>query len=61
MSGIGKTVGHIPYTLYCDDIENITKFYFGQKNQEGKSVFTDVTEDREPIFRALSLPMQSLS
>ena len=25
---------HIPYTLYCDDIENITKFYIGSSTNE---------------------------
>jgi len=42
-------------------VKNVTKFYYGEiKEGEKYSNFIDVTEDTEPIFNALALPMQSL-
>jgi len=48
---------------YVKDLkfQDFTKFYFGEKTPNGKtSKFIDVTENVEPIFKALSEPMQQL-
>lgn len=58
---------HSPYLLRAirkysleNKIETITSFYFGHKI-DGFSQFDDVTENPEPIFKALAQPMMSLS
>lgn len=44
------------------DLPTDTKFYFGEKLETGKqTVFKDVTENLEPIFRALAQPMIDIS
>jgi predicted ATP-dependent endonuclease of OLD family len=59
---------HSPYLLralayYVEEYKTneITKFYFGKKEPEKtSSIFTDVTDNLEPIFKALATPMQKL-
>jgi predicted ATP-dependent endonuclease of OLD family len=56
---------HSPYFIealktYSDKtIKDKTNFYLGEM-QEGGSVFKDVTNDLEPIFELLAIPMQQL-
>lgn len=56
---------HSPYFIealkvYSDkEIPDQTKFYFGEMREKG-SVFKDVTNDLEPIFELLAIPMQQL-
>lgn len=56
---------HSPYFIealktYSDKtIKDKTNFYLGEM-QEGGSVFKDVTDDLEPIFELLAIPMQQL-
>lgn len=59
---------HSPYLLRAItvfakkyEIEGITKFYFGEK-QQGKntSSFRDVSEDLDPVFKAFADPFQNL-
>ncbi len=56
---------HSPYFIealkvYSDkEIPNKTKFYLGKMQEKG-SVFKDVTNDLEPIFELLAIPMQQL-
>jgi putative AbiEii toxin of type IV toxin-antitoxin system len=59
---------HSPYLIralakYSEEfeIEKKTNFYFGKKDKDGYSTFDNVSEDLEPIFEALAIPMQSLS
>lgn len=60
---------HSPYLLRAirkfsnenKDINTVTSFYFGNKKEDGFSYFEDVTENPEPIFKALAEPMMSLS
>lgn len=59
---------HSPYflkalTVYIKEFntQEITKVYYGEKKSEtGASVFHDVTDDLEPIFKKLAEPMQDL-
>lgn len=57
---------HSPYFIealktYSDKtIKDKTNFYLGEM-QEGGSVFKDVTNDLEPIFELLAIPMQQLT
>ena len=60
---------HSPYFLRAlrkyskedEQIEGITKFYFGEKTGSNRTKFGDVTDNPEPIFRALAEPMMYLS
>ena len=59
---------HSPYFLqalvkFIKDYEtiDISKFYFGEKNKGNTySKFNDVTDNLEPIFKALAEPMQDI-
>lgn len=61
---------HSPYFLQAtvkyvkdNNTEDITKFYFGESSNKGNNVvseFKDVTEDLEPIFKALADPMRKI-
>lgn len=59
---------HSPYflkalTYYIKeyDASEITKVYYGEKNTDtSNSIFHDVTENLEPIFKKLAEPMQEL-
>jgi len=51
----------IPYFVNKLETNNITKFYFGERSQNGaNSTFKDVTDNLEPIFTALAKPMEKL-
>jgi len=51
----------IPYFVDKYETQNITKIYYGEKCPEKRtSVFKDVTEDLEPVFKAIAKPMQDL-
>jgi predicted ATPase len=61
---------HSPYFLkalrkYSQDdeiAEKTTKFYFGESNSvDSRTRFRDVTENLEPVFKALAVPMYFLS
>jgi hypothetical protein len=42
-------------------LQHITNIYFGTKNENNVfSKFDDLTNDLEPIFKALSKPMQEI-
>ena len=61
---------HSPYFLQSivkhvkdNNSEEFTKFYFGESYHEGNntvSKFKDVTDDLEPIFKALAEPMKKI-
>lgn len=57
---------HSPYLIealakFCKPIKEKTKFYWGEQHTNGMSIFNDVTENLEPIFKALAAPMKALS
>jgi hypothetical protein len=57
---------HSPYLLealakFTTPIKEKTKFYYGEQNTNGMSVFKDVSENLNPIFKALADPMKKLS
>jgi predicted ATPase len=61
---------HSPYFLQAvvkyvkdNNTEDITRFYFGESEKEGINIvskFKDVTDDLEPIFKALADPMRTI-
>lgn len=59
---------HSPYLIEAIEkysrlysINDKVKYYFGCKNNDGQSSFKDVTNDLNPIFKALAEPMKSLN
>jgi predicted ATP-dependent endonuclease of OLD family len=67
-SGIFVLVSsHSPYMIealkhYSDkfQLSKITRFYLG-KDSEGGSLFNDITDNLEPLYNQLAVPMQRLS